>query len=247
MKQLIKIGLLSPLLFSTSLFALTPIDGFYFGLLGEMSHGPSNDGVYFHEGTQIYHGTVGYSPLSAGAGAMLGYKYQHLRGEAEFLYNRISTGPVTVSTCGIQNHDISTPTGVCPPLFVEQALGFSGNSSAVYGFFNAYWDFFSNEEKSDLDPYLGIGVGESIIKNGNSFVNTITDYAHGQTYNSSGIAYQGIVGIGYFMDSFAWCSMDYRFVSTTRKASNGTDNATLLPSKSYTLSTLNFTINAVFG
>ncbi|RUR06182.1 hypothetical protein [Legionella sp. km772] len=250
MKLLTKIGLLSPLFLSTSLFALKPIDGFYGGLLGEISHGPSGDEIYFHEGGMLFHGNVEYSPVSGGAGFMLGYKYKHLRGEGEFLFNRISTGPLTVGTCTIESPDVVTPTGLCPPGiydgFKAKALGYSGNSTAIYGLFNVIWDFYSEEEHSDVAPYLGIGAGMASIKNGSSFINTNTDYSHGQTHNSSGIAYQGIVGISYFMDDFTWCSMDYRFLTTNRKPDTTTDVGSLLPSKTYLLNTFNLTINAAF-
>lgn len=250
MKQFLKIGLLAPLFLSTSAFALKPIDGFYGGLVGEMSHGPSNEEIYFHEGGQKFHGTVDYSPVSGGAGFMLGYKFRHLRGEGEFLFNRISTGPLTVGTCTIESPNVVTPTGICTPGtydgFEAKALGYSGNSTAIYGLFNAYWDFYSEEGHSDLAPYLGIGAGMASIKNGSSFINTITGYSHGQTHQTSSIAYQGIVGVSYFMDDFTWCSMDYRFLTTNRKANTTTDLSATLPSKTYLLNTFNLTINAAF-
>lgn len=249
MKQLIKLGLISQLLCSP-VFALNPVEGFYFGLLAEISHGPSNAPVVFREDTSVFHGTVGYSMVGGGGGAMLGYKYSHFRGEAELFINRFSTGPVTVGSCVIENMDIVTPTGICPAgvydHFQAKALGFSGNSTATYGLVNGIWDFFSEEGNSGVAPYLGIGLGMASVKNGSSFVNTNTLYSHGQTPTSNGAAYQGIVGVSYYMDDFTWCSMDFRYVSTSIKADTRTIVGTTLPSRNYALETLNFTINAAF-
>ncbi len=256
MKLLIKVSLLSPLLWSTSLFALEPIDGFYGGLFAEVSHGPSGQEIYFHEDLMLFHGNVEYSPISGGAGFMLGYKFRHLRAEGELLFNRISTGPLTVGTCTIQSPNVTTPTGVCTPVlydgFKAKALAYSGNSTAVYGLFNGIWDFYSSEGDSGVAPYVGFGAGMASIKNGSSFINTNTDYSHGQTHKSSGIAYQGILGVSYYMDDFTWCSIDYRYLTTNRKADSGTTAVTSttappnLPSKNYTLNTFNMTINVAF-
>lgn len=251
MKQLIKIGLLTPLFYSTSLFALKPIDGFYGGLVAGISHGPSSMPIVFREDGMTFNGNVGYSSVGAGAGLMLGYKYLHLRGEGEFLFNRISTGPLTVGDCVIQSPNVTTPTGHCPAGvydgFAAKALGYSGNSTAMYGLFNTYWDFYSEEGHSELAPYIGIGVGMSSIKNGSSFINTITSNSHGQTPTSSSIAYQGILGTSYFMDDFTWCSMDFRFLTSKFKPTvHNNDIDIQLPSKTYALASLNFTINAAF-
>lgn len=250
MKQLIKISLISQLLCNTSLFALNPIEGFYGGLLGEVSHGPSNDTVVFREDFQRFHGTVDYSPIAGGAGVMLGYKYKHFRLEGEFLYNRISTGPLTVGTCTIQSPNVTTPTGLCPAGtydgFKAKALGYSGSSTAMYGMANGFWDFFSYEGSSDVVPYIGVGFGIASIKNASSFINTITDYSHGQTHSGSGTAYQGILGVSYFMDDFTWCSADYRYLNATRKPDNRPDLGSTIPATKYLLNTFNITINFAF-
>lgn len=250
MKQLIRLGMLSPLLVNTSIFAMNPIQGFYGGLLAEVSHGPSNAPVYFIEDNQLFNGTVKYSPVSGGAGIMIGYKYLHFRAEGEFLYNRISTGPVTVGTCTIQNKDVLTPTGVCTAgtydHFQEQALGYSGYSTAMYGLVNMLWDFYSENSGNYVAPYLGVGIGGASIKNNNNFVNTTNQSSNGQTISSSGPAIQGILGISYYMDDFTWASADYRYLTANRKANNDYNIGENLPSQKYTLNTINFTINFSF-
>lgn len=249
MKQLIKLGILSQLI-CTPIFALNPVQGLYIGLLGEISHGPSNSQIYFREDAMVFNGTVGYSSVSGGGALMLGYTYNQFRGEAEFLINRISTGPVTVGSCVIQNIDVTTPTGACPvgayDHFKDKALGYSGNSTAMYGLVNGIWNFINYENPTEISPYVGIGLGMSKVRNGSSFVNTNTLYSHGQTLNSTGAAYQGILGVSYYMDDYTWCSMDYRYLKTNLKADIRSDLGTNIPSKAYALQTLNFTINAAF-
>lgn len=250
MKQLIKLTLCSSLICSTSLFAINPIDGFYGGLLGEVSHGPSGDQIYFKEDTMIFHGNVDYSPISGGVGFMLGYRYGHFRLEGELLYNHISTGPVTIGTCTLESPNVSTPTGLCPAGtydgFKEKALGYSGSSTAIYGLANGFWDFFSYESTTELVPYIGLGFGLSSVKNKSSFINTLTNSSHGQTHTGSGPAYQGILGFSYFMDDFTWCSADYRYLKSTRRADTRYELGSHIPSKSYILNTLNLTINVAF-
>lgn len=250
MKQLIKLGLLSHVLCCTPLFALNPINGFYGGLLGELSHGPSNDDIVFREDGQVFHGKVDYSSISGGAGFMLGYRYNHGRLEGEFLYNHTSTGPVTVGTCTIESVNVTTPTGLCPAGayddFKAKALGYSGSSTAMFGLFNLIWDFYSEEHQSEVAPYLGVGFGMASIKNGSSFVTTTTGYSHGNIQSGSGSAYQGILGVSYYMDDFTWCSVDYRYLSATRKADTSTELGTHIPSTHYPINAFNLTVNVAF-
>lgn len=223
-------------------YALNPVEGFYAGLLVEGSHGPSNDHVVFEEDNMLFAGTVDYSAISGGGGAMLGYKYRHIRLEGEILYNHISTGPLTVGTCTLQSINIITPTGLCPESdydhFKSKALGYKGSSAAIYGLINAYWDFFSYEGETVLIPYIGVGVGEAKIKNSNNIVNTRTSLSHGQSISTTENAGQGIVGLGYYMDDYSWITLDYRYLTTQNKA-NTRD-------KKYTLNTLNLTVNFAF-
>lgn len=255
MKKLLKLGTWSPLFCATSLYALNPIQGFYIGLLGEMSHGPSGKSIYFQEDATTFQGNVAYSPIGGGAGFMLGYKYSHLRAEAQFLYNRISTGPVTVGTCTLESPNVTTPTGVCTPgvydSFQAKALGYSGSSSSSYGYFNAFWDFFSTSAEASDDtvvPYIGVGAGFGYVQNGNNFINTTNDNRHGFMTSSTGMTYQGILGLSHYMDDFTWCSLDFRYTSISSKPNTRTDNAisNQINNKAYTLSTFNLTINAAF-
>jgi opacity protein-like surface antigen len=242
MKQIIQISILSSALLSTQVLAINPIQGIYGGLMAEVSHGPSNAKLIFHRDGLIFNGTVGYSVLSGGAGGFLGYKYKHFRVEGELLYNRTSTGPLKVGTCTIQSTNIITPTGACPPgeydHFKADALGYSGSSNATYGMINGFYDFFADNIDTYIAPYIGIGIGTARIKDSNNLVNTHTLNSVGKTVHANGSAYEGILGLSYYMDDFTSASVDYRYLSTKSLPSLG--------NKSYTLNAINFTINFAF-
>ncbi|HRD71096.1 MAG TPA: outer membrane beta-barrel protein [Legionella sp.] len=244
MKQLIRLSILSGILFNQSAMALNPVQGFYVGLLGTISHGPSSDEIMVRPnpfGTKVI-GTVDYSSVSGGGGGVLGYKYSHFRVEGEIFYNSISTGPLTVGSCTLESSNILTPTGVCPrpeyETFVSQALGYNGKSNALYGLVNAYWDFFSYEGETMVVPYLGAGIGQARIRNTNNFTNTYTFNSKEYTESNTSGAYQGIVGLSYYMDDYAWIGMDYRYLSTKALPE--------FQDRRYALHTLNFNVNFAF-
>lgn len=244
-----KLLVITSCLINSMAFSMNPIQGFYGGILGEISHGPSSEPVIFKQDATVFIGKVNYSSISGGGGAMIGYKYLHFRAEGELLINRISTGPVTVGTCTIENKNAPTPTGACPAgiydHFKANALGFSGNSTAYYGLFNAIWDFYSDTTESDIAPYLGLGGGYASIRNGNSFVHTTTQYSSGSVSSTNGAAFQGILGISYYMDDFTWASLDFRYLTAQRKA-NQEAIANNISTSRYTLNTLNITVNFAF-
>jgi opacity protein-like surface antigen len=250
MKQLIQLGIISNLLISSTAFALNPVQGFYVGLLAGISHGPASNQVAFLEDGQIFTGKVTYSSVGGGGGATLGYKLSHFRLEGELLYNRFSTGPLTVDPggCTIENHNISTPTGVCTPVmydrFRAKALGYSGSSSVTYGLINFYYDFFSSDSDALVVPYVAIGIGQARIKNFNNLINTNTLVSRGfdkESVNSTAI--QGILGLSYYMDDFTWAGMDLRY-TTTKSLPQIQDSVVL--NKSYALTALMFNINFAF-
>lgn len=240
MKQLIQLGIISNLLLSTTSFALNPVQGFYVGLIGEVSRGPSSSDEVFTFTTAgiTVPGKVSYSPISGGAGATFGYKFRHFRLEAEILYNRISTGPFEVGSCTLQSSNVETPTGACPAWIYDRALGYNGSSAAFYGMANAFWDFFSYENNSPTVPFIGVGLGKAQIKTGSNFTNTISDATIGATRTNSSTAAQGIIGVSYFMDDYAWVALDYRYLTT--------NSLSAVNKNRYTLNTLNFTVDFAF-
>lgn len=240
MKQLIQFSVISSVLFNTTAFALNPVQGFYGGILAGPSHGRSSQTIVFTQDQTVFRGKESYSILGGGAGGVLGYKWDHIRIEGEGFYNRISTGPLQVGSCTLQSPNVVTPTGLCSEgNFAANSIGFDGSSAVTLGFFNLYYDFFSYNGETSLVPYVGIGVGEAIVKDGINFINTITTRSEGRTLNSSGQAGQAILGLSYYLDDFTWIGMDYRYI-TTKKLPH-------IDNKPYTLNAIEFNVNFAFG
>lgn len=244
MKSFIKASIVANLLISSTTFAINshPVDGIYLGLLAGISHGPNNDRVSFVEDAQRFTGTVSYSPIGAGGGGVFGYKISNFRGEIEVLYNRISTGPLTIDPggCTLENINIETPSGLCTPgvydRFQAKGLGYEGSSTVTYGLFNFYYDIFTQESHTDLFPYIGIGIGGANIRNFSNFVNTNTAHSHGSNVTFNAPAVQGILGLGFFMDDFTWAGMDLRYASTLKSYPE-------IQNRTYSLVSLMFNIN----
>lgn len=245
MKQLIQLSVLANLLISCNSFAINnPVQGFYVGVMADISHGPSNDRVVFHEDGKRFEGTVNFSSAGAGGGGMLGYKLSHFRLELELLYNRFSTGPLVVDPggCVIENVDVVSPSGICTPgeydRFREKGLGWEGSSAATFGLINFYYDFFTLYSQTNLVPYVGLGIGQARIRNFSNFINTNTLFSHGGNVSFNTSAAQGILGLSYMMDDFTWAGIDYRY--TTTKSLPEMQN------RKYTLNSINFNINFAF-
>src|SRR5437868_3288507 len=139
MKQFIKFNLLSGLLLGTTLsYAVNPVQGIYLGLFGELSTGPSNHSEVFIENGLLFTGVVSNNPVGGGGGAILGYRYNQFRIEAEGLYNWISSKSILIGNCTLQSPTVLTPTpydnSICSQdNFFNNRLGFNGSVSVTYG------------------------------------------------------------------------------------------------------------------
>lgn len=244
MKQLIPFGFVSTLLLSTNAFSVNPSQGFYVGLLGEGSSGPSSYTTVFEEDGYFFEGRVNNSRIGGGGGAMLGYRYNQFRLEAEFLYNWNGSGTVNVGECTLQSPTVLTPTGFCSNLdnFEGNKLGFNGSIATLYGMANLLYDFVDYDTESNYFPYVGLGIGHASVESRGNFVRTVTPAAtppsHGQKASYSSGAAQGIIGLGLFMDDFTWAGVDYRYLTTN--TIRGLNN------QRYAINTVNVNVNLSF-
>ncbi|VEB38721.1 Uncharacterised protein [Legionella sainthelensi] len=244
MKQIIKFGFILSFL-SSSAFSLEPVQGFYFGLLGQISHTPNTD-LTFTINNVPYTGQVTLGPVGGGVGASIGYKIQNFRLETEFLYNINNYGEFQVGTCTLISPTVVGRYEGCPTYVQETGLGFNGNTMGFYGLFNAFYDFMSFNHDTSFVPYLGFGLGAALIRNQGNIESTEysgIDPAIQFTSNTSqgGFALQGIVGFNYYLDDFTTMGLDFRYVSTMM--SNNNNNNSSSSSSQFGISTINLVFN----
>ncbi|EEZ97050.1 outer membrane beta-barrel protein [Legionella longbeachae] len=243
MKQIIKFGFILSFL-SNSAFSAEPVQGFYFGLLGQISHAPNPD-LTFTINNVPYTGQVTLGPVGGGVGTSIGYKIHNFRLEAEFLYNINNYGELQVGTCTLISPTVVGPEGVCPAYIQDNGLGFNGNTMGFYGLFNAFYDFTSSNPDVNFVPYLGLGLGAALIRNQGNIESTeysgIVPAIQFTSNNSQGgFALQGIVGFNYYLDDFTTMGLDFRYVSTMMSNNNNNSSSS---SSQFGISTINLVFN----
>lgn len=255
MKQLIKFSLLSSLVLSSSVYASAyasdPVQGFYLGLLGEISHISNIDATVIVN-QNPYMGTISVGPVGGGAGGAIGYKVQSFRFEGELLVNANSFGELKVGTCTLISPAVLGPRGACPTVVQTNGLGFKGTSLGIYGLFNAYYDFLpgpSSDRK--VIPYIGLGLGYAQIKNtiqiqNNQYVFAgLTPISVSSSVSKSGVAGQGILGVSYYLDDYAVVGVDFRYLtSSNSQKANIASNSN---GSRFGVSTINFVGSFALG
>lgn len=239
MNKGMKLSLVAGLILSSSVYALNPVPGFYAGILGEGSRGSSTVNNYTPVTTVPLTGVLKYNQLGGGGGLDLGYKVGSFRIEGEFLFNYNSFSDLNVNGCQFVTPNIITPIGTCPNDPLVNGLGFEGSTSAMFALVNGYFDLYLSNTESSLVPYAGIGIGRTRIKNVNNFRNTITQVGMGETRTANASAAQAIIGLGYYLDDYAWIGFDYRYLTTG-----------VIPffnNERYKLNTLNISASASFS
>ena len=86
----------------------------------------------------------------------------------------------------------------------------------VNGFFDLYTP--SDDNVTNIAPYIGLGIGYSYVQNNLTFQYNQTYLANGEFVQSYyALAGQAIVGVNYFMDDFTTIGLDFRAFSTTNQ------------------------------
>lgn len=258
MKQLIQLGVVSSLLIGQSALAINPIQGWYVGVLAGASHGPGSYVSTFDTSEipfpNIYYplpnpfpnglltGTVNNNNIGGGGGAGLGFRMQNFRVEGELFYNYITTKSFQTGDCTLQKPYLETPIGVCNgvnTLFKSVFAGFNGNTSAIYGLVNTYYDFMSYDSEKYLVPYVGIGIGGVRLTKNYTLSNTLSTISVSVSDTATAAAAQGIVGFSYYLDDYAWLGMDYRYLTTRAITTFNNESK-------YTLNMININANFSF-
>ena len=230
MKRIIKFGVILGLLLSSKAFSINPVQGWYFGLLGQISHAPNDSITTTTNGFTINGGNINLSPVGGGAGTSIGYKINMFRVEGEFLFNINNYGELHLGPCTLVSPNVVSPQGTCPAFIEDNGLAFNGNKMGFYGLVNAFYDFTSSDPNVRFVPYLGVGFGGALIRNHALFTNS--KYAPDASIsistsvdsNNGSFALQGIVGFYYYLDDFTTMGLDYRYVSALSSNSGGTSS-----------------------
>lgn len=243
MKNLLKMSLVG-LLASSTAFSATPEDGWYAGLMGELSYAPSLD--FRLSSTSFYNintfltflgyppllspaGEVKYSHVGGGGGGQVGYRYCGFRFEGELLFNTSSYDKLSIGGYSLTDN---TNAALAFPF---SNLTINGSTTLGAGLFNIYYDFYDmNGDDISWVPYVGLGIGYGYVQNKLSLdynttptattvvSTTLVDFKE----NTSTPVGQAILGISYlFNDSFSM-GLDYRYL-TTREISGFNERLTL--------------------
>ncbi|WED41946.1 outer membrane protein [Legionella cardiaca] len=264
MKNTVKLGLVSLLAASSTAFSAMPSDeGWYAGLMGELSYAPNLD-FSISQATYLninsYLSSLGYSPLltpagqidyskiGGGGGAQIGYRNCNFRFEGELLYNYNSYDSVSLGGYTLTNNVNAALVAPYSNLTID------GNTTLGAALFNIYYDFYDqNWDDISWMPYVGLGIGYGYLQNKLQLnYNTYTTTSTGSTTtttvtttniidvkeNTSTPVGQAILGVSYlFNDNFSM-GLDYRYV-TTKEISGFNDR--------FTIHTLNLNFNYWFN
>lgn len=176
----------SSMIFGTTLYAATPIDGWYSSFFGGYTYLPGNVNKTYYN---LHRSNVSYQSGFDGGGNF-GYKSNPMRYEGEISYLKANVRKFKINSV--------TQTSV------------SGYNQGAFALANIYYDF--PRSNPILQPFLGIGMGYGWVQakldsKGPSGTTAFTT-------NSSAFAYQGNVGITLnFAENYA-LGIGYRYITT---------------------------------
>lgn len=207
MKPFIKTSLIALLLANGSAHALNPVQGWYGGVLIGVNYTPSAN---FNIPTQIppinVPGAVNYGIMGA-LGGQFGYRFDKYRLEGQYLYNN---SPYT-------SLELANVTIFAPSTSTEFRM--EGATDTGIGMLNGFYDFLPSDPRSNIAPYLGVGLGYAYFSNTLKLYYNDTELynAHVKEATSSP-AGQAIIGMSYFLDDFASFAFDVRYLTSTAKS-----------------------------
>lgn len=214
MKSILKAGLTTLLLSSSSVYALDPVQGIYAGIfLGGSKARAVN--ITAAIPNLIINGAslAGTGRLDFGAfgdiGGQVGYRMDQFRVEGELSYNNSPYNSLTINgTKFTKKGNSKHNTNATNPTF-------KGQTGIAALMLNGYYDNYSMFDQSCFVPYIGIGLGYANIQNRVDFYRgnvAIPNSSFSIRHNA--FAGQAIIGTSYFMDDFTAFALDFRYFST---------------------------------
>lgn len=224
MNNLVK-STIASLVLAGNAFAADPANGWYLGGFGGASFAPSVNFDFqfpfltapstviptvitltgFTLPTGRIPGKVTYNVLANG-GIELGYRCNHFRYEAEFMYVDNTYKDLTIGRVEFPGYT-SYLTG----------FGFKGNTAMYAGLFNLYYDFFSEDYETSFMPYVGLGIGYGNVQNTLSYYFSQIEFFTDKKSTNVPVG-QIILGISYlFGDDAQWTlGTDFRYMITNK-------------------------------
>ncbi|WP_131781814.1 outer membrane protein [Legionella gresilensis] len=227
MNLMIRFGIASAMLISSTAYAADPDNGWYAGFLVggsylegidlNLSKFPSLPFVTYIpqtttvnplfpllSGLTVNSPTVTYK-VGFNGGIAVGYRWcenYRFEGELNLAGNQIEK--IQIPTIGaIRRHQ--NPYG----------LSLSGGTGMLAALFNAYYDFYTPGSDSSFVPYVGIGIGYAYFRTNFSLqqygVYIGQSRVSGSTTAPVG---QGIIGLSYFIDETISVGADFRYLTS---------------------------------
>lgn len=193
--------ILAGLFFASHAFAIEPASGWYVSGFGGASYTPSIDFSISLLSSTPLPSSLSYDILANG-GLEAGYRCDHFRFAGEVMYNQNPYDNLVINGLSIPGNTNSLTT-----------FGFEGYTGILAGFFNVYYDFFSEESESNFVPYVGLGIGYANVRNQLQFYYNQLLLGENTESINGGIG-QVIVGLNYFFNEQWAFGTDFRLMST---------------------------------
>ena len=211
----IKLGSVMLSFISVPAYALSPVQGWYAGIILGASYMPTinlqlpadTKATLASKGINTAHvsGSLTHNVLG-NIGGQVGYRCDNMLLEVEGIYNN---NPLNVLKIG--SYKIESPS-------TSSTLRLNGETAIGAGFVNGYYDFFSPDGSSNIVPYLGIGAGYAYVRSQIEFYYNNVLISQELSNSNSSVVGQGIIGVSYFLDDFTAMSLDLRYFTSAKTA-----------------------------
>ncbi|ARG97130.1 outer membrane protein [Legionella micdadei] len=231
---------LTSLFLANSVFAATPSEGWYWGLMGGLSYTPSiditgpNPVPFIAINNQINPNptpvvTNGVNTYVTGLSNYYFPGFTSMNGSLQYgvggdfgiqlgyrICNFRAEGELLFNYAPLSMVKIGG-VSIKKHVTLTDPLRLSGQSVVGAGLINGYYDFYDEENDPTWVPYLGLGIGYAYVRNTITFT---VPYLFKNLYsvtvkgNESAPIGQAILGISYFASDDLSIGLDYRYITT---------------------------------